>query len=83
MIELTFGDLKLGLACCTIYKNCTGCPLYRGGELGPVEDCTNKLLTAAMNCINVLEKDLTEANKRAAMWEEHSKNIQEKQIERL
>jgi hypothetical protein len=27
-------------------------------------------MSAAMNCINVMEKDLAEANKRADRWEE-------------
>jgi hypothetical protein len=27
-------------------------------------------MSAAMNCINVMEKDLADANKRAEMWED-------------
>jgi hypothetical protein len=64
MQELSFGELKLGLACCTIYKNCAGCPLYQGGDLGPVADCTTKLMTAALNCIRVMETDLLATHKR-------------------
>jgi hypothetical protein len=74
MKELTFGELKRGLICCTVYKNCTGCPLYMGGDLGTASagdlTCTDMLLSAAMNCINVMEKDLKEANQRARSWEQ-------------
>lgn len=74
MKELTFGELKQGLICCTVYKNCTGCPLYMGGDLGTASagdlTCTDMLLSAAMNCINTLEKDLREANQRAKSWEQ-------------
>ena len=69
MKELTFGELKQGLTHCTIYKDCSGCPLYHGPNLGPEEDCTYKLMSAVMNCINVMEKDLEAANKRADDWE--------------
>jgi hypothetical protein len=62
------------LLCCTVYRTCDGCPLYCGGDLGPVSagdlTCTGMLMSAAMNCINVMEKDLAEANKRAESWEE-------------
>lgn len=68
MIELTFGELKQALLCCTVYRNCDGCPLFRGSDLGTVSAgdllCTDMLMSAAMNCINVMEKDLIEANKR-------------------
>lgn len=74
MKELTYGELKHGLICCTVYKNCTGCPLYMGGDLGTASagdlTCTDMLLSAAMNCINTLEKDLREANQRAKSWEQ-------------
>lgn len=73
MLELTFGELKAALICCTVYKNCTGCPLHieasnssaSAGDL----TCTSTLMSAAMNCINVMEKDLDAAIKRAAEWE--------------
>lgn len=74
MIELTYGELKHALICCTVYRTCDNCPLYRGGDLGPVSagdlTCTGILMSASMNCINIMEKDLAEANKRAEMWEE-------------
>jgi hypothetical protein len=73
MIELSFGELKTALICCTVYRNCNGCPLYRGDDLGPVSagdlTCTGMLLSAAMNCINVMEKDLDAATKKAEAWE--------------
>lgn len=77
MVELSFGELKQGLICCTVYRNCSGCPLYMGPEKGPHEECTYQLMSAAFNCINVMEKDLADAAKRADMWEEHAKNLQE------
>lgn len=77
MIELSLGELKQGLICCTVYKNCSGCPLYMGPENGPHEECTYKLMSAAFNCINTMEKDLADAVKWANMQEEHAKNLQE------
>jgi hypothetical protein len=60
--ELSFAELKQGLLCCTVYKDCDGCPLYRGGDLGLVSagdlTCTGMLMAAALDCINVMEKDL-------------------------
>ena len=70
MIEFTYGELKQGLICCTVDRDCTNCPLYINDDLGPRADCTYALMSAAMNCINVMEKDLADANKRADMWEE-------------
>lgn len=67
--ELSYGELKQGLLCCTVYRNCANCPLYVNDDLGPRKDCTYHLMSAAMNCINVMEKDLADANKRAEMWE--------------
>ena len=65
MKELTYGELKQALICCTVYRTCTGCPLYRGGDLGTVSagdlTCTGLLMAAALNCINTLEKDLEAA----------------------
>lgn len=60
MKELSFGDLKQGLICCTVYRNCSGCPLYMGPEKGPHEECTYKLMSAAFNCITTMEKDFAE-----------------------
>lgn len=86
MKELTFGELKQGLICCTVYKNCAGCPLYMGGDLGTASagdlTCTDMLLSAAMNCINVMEKDLREANQRAKSWEQTAE-AHEQEIFRL
>ncbi len=74
MVELTYGELKLGLICCTVYQSCKGCPMYRGDDLGPVSagdlTCSHMLMAAAMNCINVMEKDLADMTKRAEGWEE-------------
>ena len=75
MVEFTFGELKQALICCTVYRNCDGCPLYRGGDLGPEPDCTYHLLSAAFNCINILEKDLDATNKRADDWEEFVRDM--------
>ena len=69
-IELTYGELKQGLLCCTVYHDCANCPLYINDDLGPQQDCTYKLMSAAMNCINVMEKDLEIANNRAQQWED-------------
>lgn len=60
MVELSFGELKQGLICCTVYRNCSGCPLYMGPELGPKEDCTLALMSAAFNCINTMERAFAE-----------------------
>ena len=85
MREFSFGELKQGLICCTVYRDCRGCPCYQGDDLGPVSagdlTCSQMLMSAAMNCINVMEKDLADANKRAEMWEEHAKNLQEALLE--
>lgn len=74
MIELTFGELKQALICCTVYRDCTNCPLYKGGDIGTASagdlTCTGILMAAAMNCINVMEKDLEDMTNRANAWEE-------------
>lgn len=78
MRELTFGELKQGLICCTVYRDCKGCPLFdedsmktsMAGDL----TCAQQLMSAAMNCINVMEKDLDDTNKR---WEEFAKKVRE------
>ena len=72
MREFTYGELKQGLACCLIYKDCKTCPFFI-----KVDDftCTTQLMSAAMNCINVMEKDLADANKRADDWEEFARNM--------
>lgn len=74
MKEFTYGELKQGLMCCTVYKTCDNCPLYQGGDLGTISagdlTCTDMLMAAAFNCINVMEKDLAEAISKAEKWEE-------------
>jgi hypothetical protein len=74
MVELAYGELKQALICCTVYRDCTGCPLYKkdviSSALAGDPTCTYHLLSAAMNCINVMEKDLADANTRAEKWEE-------------
>ena len=69
MKELSFGDLKQGLICCTVYRNCAGCPLYMGPDLGPKEDCTYALMSAAFNCINAMERDIACMADLAKRWE--------------
>ena len=81
MIELTYGELKQGLVCCTVYKDCTDCPLYINDDLGPRADCTYTLMSAAFNCINVMEKDLADANKRADDWEEFARSMSKERAE--
>ncbi len=79
MKEFTYGELKQGLICCTVYRDCRGCPCYQGDDLGPAcagdLTCSQMLMAAAMNCINVMEKDLAEANKRADDWEEFARKM--------
>ena len=75
MREFTFGELKQGLYCCVVNRSCRGCPLYLSDEEGPAEECTYQLMSAAFNCINVMEKDLAEAIKRADDWEEFARNM--------
>ncbi len=74
MVELGFGELKRGLICCTVYRDCKGCPLFDEDTMqtATVRDnsCTMQLMSAAMNCINVMEKDLAEMAKKAELWEE-------------
>lgn len=75
MIELTYGELKDALFCCTVCRDCDLCPLYRGADLGPTENCNYHLLSAAMNCINVMEKDLADANKRVNDLEDSTRKM--------
>ena len=81
MREFTFGELKQGLICCTVYRDCTACPLYQGDDLGPEEDCIYQLMSAAFNCINTMEKDLADANKRADDWEEFARSMSKERAE--
>lgn len=69
MIELTYSELKRGLLCCTVYKDCTHCPL-KSYDSNPETRCTYHLMSAAMNCINAMEKDLIDVNALVGRWEE-------------
>jgi hypothetical protein len=82
MKEFTYGELKQGLLCCTVYQDCANCPLYINDDEGPQRDCTYHLMSAAMNCINIMEKDLAEANKRAEAWEATA-TVHEQELIRL
>ena len=66
--EFTFGELKQALICCTVYRSCNECPLKQIDDIMCVSagdlTCTQQLMAAAFNCINVMEKDLEEANKQ-------------------
>lgn len=79
MVELSYGELKDALFCCTVCRNCRGCPLFDEDKMQTATagdlSCTDQLLAAAMNCINVMEKDLADANKRANDWEEFARNM--------
>ena len=79
MREFTFGELKRGLTCCAVNRSCEGCPLFDEDKMQTATagdlSCTSQLMVAAMNCINVMEKDLAEANKRADDWEEFARNM--------
>ena len=74
MRELTFGELKTALLCCTVYRTCDNCPLYAGSNEGVVsagdQSCTGKLLAASMNCINAMEADLASMASLAKRWEQ-------------
>ena len=73
MVELTYGELKQGLICCTVYRNCKECPLFNEDTMQTATagdlSCTTQLLAAAMNCINVMEKDLEATKKLVDEWE--------------
>lgn len=71
-VELTYGELKDALFYCTVCRSCTNCPLKEDNiETVSAGDptCTYHLLSAAMNCINIMEKDLADAVKKATEWE--------------
>lgn len=74
MKELTFGELKQALTCCTIFKSCFDCPLLDRDESKTVsagdKTCTQQLMAAAMNCINIMERDLSDVRSLAGRWEE-------------
>lgn len=66
MIELTYDELKQGLLCCTVYKDCTHCPLNEIRERE--SNCIYALTSAAMNCINTMERDFAEVSALADRW---------------
>lgn len=74
MKELTFGELKQALVCCTVFKDCYGCPLFDDNKLKTVSagdtTCTQQLMAAAMNCISTMERDLADVRSLAGRWEE-------------
>ena len=74
MKELTFGELKKGLICCTVYRSCEGCPLFDEDNMQTVSagdlTCSQQLMAAAMNCINIMEKDFEDMTQKAKNWEE-------------
>ena len=69
MKEFTYGELKQALVCCTVYQNCKTCPMYRGDDEGPELNCTYQVMSAAMNCINTMERDLADIRALATRWE--------------
>ena len=77
MREFTYGELKQGLICCTVYRSCDGCPfeIKEAQSTAGKGPCTYQLMSAAMNCINVMEKDLADATKRADDWEEFARKM--------
>ena len=83
MREFTFGELKRGLICCTVNRSCNGCPFEfnEAPSTAGKGPCTYQLMSAAHNCINVMEKDLAEANRRADDWEEFARNMSKDLLE--
>ena len=69
MKEFTYGELKQALVCCTVYQNCKNCPMYRNDDEGPEPNCTYQVMSAAMNCINTMERDLADIRALATRWE--------------
>ena len=60
-MELTYGEVKQALLCCTVYQDCDACPLKAKNKSFP--ECTYYIMSAALNCINTMEKDLKTINK--------------------
>ena len=69
MKEFTYGELKQALICCTVYQNCKNCPMYRNDDEGPEPNCTYQVMSAAMNCINTMERDIADIRSLATRWE--------------
>ena len=71
--EFTYEELKRGLICCTVNRNCKGCPMFNEDKMQSVSagdlSCTAQLMAASFNCIKAMEKDLAEVSKRAEDWE--------------
>ena len=82
MKEFTYGELKQALICCTVYQNCKNCPMYRNDDEGPEPNCTYQVMSAAMNCINTMERDLADVRALAGHWEEAA-TAHEQEIFRL
>ena len=70
MKEFTYGELKQALVCCTVYQNCKNYPMYRNDDDGPEPNCTYHLMSAAMNCINAMEKDLIDVSALVGRWKD-------------
>lgn len=72
MREFTYGELKQGLICCTVYRSCDGCPfeIKEAQSTAGKGPCTYQLLSAAMNCINTMERDLADVRALAGRWED-------------
>lgn len=73
MKEFTYGELKQALVCCTVYQNCKGCPCYDedSNTTSTAGDwsCTMQVMSAAMNCINTMERDIADIRALATRWE--------------
>ena len=71
--EFTYEELKRGLICCVVNRNCAGCPMFDEDTMttATVGDmpCTYQLMSAAFNCINAMEKDLAAIVLCAEKWE--------------
>ena len=85
MREFTFGELKQGLICCVVNRNCKGCPCFDEDKMQTCSagdlSCTAQLMAAAFNCINTMEKDLADATKRADDWEEFARKMSKERDE--
>ena len=86
MKEFTYGELKQGLLCCTVYRDCKGCPCFDEDTMTTTSvgdvSCTMQLMAAAMNCINTMERDLADVSALAGRWEEAA-TAHEQEIFRL
>ena len=73
MKSFTYEELKRGLLCCTVYKDCKNCPCFDKDTMTTASagdvSCTSQLMAAAMNCINEMENDIMQISALAARWE--------------